>query len=126
MRQFETGATRSDDNSRPLYTGYFSSLVIQRFGEYMTRHRKQEDGSMRDPDNWQKGMPIPSYLDGMFRHFEHFWLRVKGYPVNDPKAEPSIEDDLCAIIFNAQGALHAFLLKRVGWEPPKTYYDLDV
>ena len=116
MRVFETGATRSDDSGRLLYTGYLSPLVIQRFGEYMTRHRLQEDGSLRAPDNWRKGMPKQSYLDGMFRHFEHLWLRHDGHPVNDPKAEPGIQDDLCALWFNVQGYLHTLLVEE---EAPK-------
>lgn len=112
MRKFKSGATRSDASARPLYLGFFSPLVVQRFGAYMARHREQKDGTMRDPDNWQKGMPRASYLDGLFRHFTHAWLRHKGFEVLDPKAEPTIEDDLCAIIFNAQGYLHELMLGR--------------
>ena len=113
MRVFSSGSTRSDDSDRPMYTGYFSPLVLQRYGEYMTRHRVQEDGSLRSPDNWQKGMPKQSYLDGGWRHFLHLWLRHLGLPVNDPKAEPSIEDDLCATIFNASGYLNELLKEKM-------------
>ena len=120
VRTFSTGATRSDDSSRPLYTAYFSPLVLQRFGEYMTRHRLQPDGVLRDPANWQKGMPSASYLDGMFRHFVHAWLRLNEMPVNDPSAEPSLEDDLCAIFFNAQGMLHEMLKADIRRFPTET------
>lgn len=117
VRLFSTGATRSDDSHRPLYTGYFSPLVLQRFGEYMTRHRTQPDGVLRDPANWQKGMPTTSYLDGLFRHFLHTWLRIYEWPVYDQMAEPSLEDDLCAIFFNAQGMLHEILKAKKPKEP---------
>ena len=112
VRTFDTGATRSEDAGRTMYPGYFSFLVMERFGEYMTRHRIQEDGSLRDPDNWKKGMPTNSYRDGLFRHHQHLQLRMDGFQPNDPKAEPGIEDDLCAIIFNAQGLLHETLKQR--------------
>lgn len=113
VRLFSTGATRSDDGDRPLYTGYFSPLVMQRYGSFMTRHRVQADGGLRDPDNWQRGMPLSSYLDGLFRHFVHLWLRHEALPVQDPKAEPTIQDDLCAVLFNAQGMLHEILKAEI-------------
>lgn len=78
----------------------------------MNRHRKQEDGSLRDSDNWQRGMPYNTYIKGMWRHFLHFWTRHRGFIVTDPKAAMNIEEDLCAIIFNAQGYLHEILKER--------------
>lgn len=112
MRTFDTGATRSAANSRPMYTGYLSPIVLQRFGEYMTKHRVQKDGTLRNPDNWTKGMPRQSYLDGFLRHFLHLWLRHHNHAVNDPEAGDSIEEDLCASLFNVQGYLHEVLLGR--------------
>jgi hypothetical protein len=109
IRKFETGATRSDDTDRYDPEGYLSPLAIERFSEYMLKHQYQADGSKRDSDNWQKGMPIESFMKGMWRHFLHLWLRHRGYHPNDRKAGSTIEEDLCAIIFNAQGYLHTIL-----------------
>lgn len=114
MRKFDTGATRSADAERPDYEGFLSPLAIERFGEYMAKHRKQPDGSVRDSDNWQKGIPLPAYMKGAFRHFMHLWARHRGHPVSDPLAAADIEEDLCALLFNIQGYLHETIKKRKG------------
>jgi len=72
----------------------------------MTKHRVQADGTVRDSDNWQKGMTLSSYIKGLKRHVQHLWLRHRRWPVLDRKAGVDIKEDLCAIIFNAQGYLH--------------------
>ena len=109
VRTFGTGATRTSDEGRDDLEGYLSPLVIERFGRYMTKHRKQADGKLRDSDNWQKGMPKDTYIKGLWRHFHHFWLRHRGWAVSDPKAAGDIEEDLCAMLFNVQGYLHTIL-----------------
>jgi hypothetical protein len=79
----------------------------------MTKHRVQPDGSIRDSDNWQKGMPKETYVKGLWRHFLHAWTRHRGFPVRDKLAAPTIEEDLCAIIFNAHGLLHELVKERL-------------
>lgn len=110
MRQFDGGATRTADNERYDPEGYLSPLVLERYSQYMLRHQTQADGRRRGSDNWQAGMPMTSYAKGLIRHILHFWLRHRGYQPQDPAAEPGIEDDLCAILFNASGYL--FELRR--------------
>lgn len=105
MRQFSTGATRDNDDTKNDYEGFLSPLVIERFGDYMTKHRHQADGQVRDSDNWQKGIPKEAYAKSMWRHFLSFWKVHRGYKDED------IEESLCAIIFNAQGYLHEHLKK---------------
>jgi hypothetical protein len=83
--------------------------VIDRFSQYMTKHRLQADGQLRDSDNWQKGMPLAAYMKGMWRHFLHLWTRHRGHPVRDPGAAVDIEEDLCAVLFNVSGYLHEIL-----------------
>ncbi len=112
IRNFNTGATRSSDADRPDYEGYLSPLVIERYGAYMLKHQVQADGGIRSSDNWQNGMPLSSYVKGMWRHFHHFWMRHRSYEVADHLAAANIEEDLCAIMFNAQGYLHQLLLKK--------------
>lgn len=111
VRQFDTGATRSSSADRYDPEGFLSPLVVERFAEYMQKHRVQADGSLRASDNWQKGMPVASYMKGMWRHFLHLWLRHRGHTPNDSNAGATIEEDLCAIIFNAQGYLHTVIKK---------------
>lgn len=111
-RDFNTGAIRSADATRDDPEGYLSPLVIDRFNQYMTKHRHLPDGRVRDSDNWQKGMPLATYMKGLWRHFHHLWTRHRGWVVRDPGAAANIEEDLCAILFNVQGYLHEILKER--------------
>lgn len=112
VRKFDTGATRSLDNGRDDPEGYLSPIVIDRFNEYMTKHRLQPDGTMRASDNWQHGIPVSAYMKGMWRHFLHLWTRYRGLPVRDPGAAKDAEEDLCALMFNVQGMLFEILVNK--------------
>lgn len=120
VRQFATGAKRSADHDRIDPEGFLSPLVIERFSAYLHKHRTMPDGSQRESDNWQKGMPLATYMKGAWRHLLHWWTRHRGFPVTDPKAAANIEEDLCALIFNASGYLHEILKARVQHSPPYT------
>lgn len=123
VRTFETGATRSQDAERDDPEGYLSPLAIDRYCEYMTKHRKQPDGTIRASDNWQLGMSMRSYIKGLWRHVLHAWTRYRGFPVRDPKAAENAEEDFCAIIFNAQGALHELVKARLSAQAKSAYND---
>ncbi len=107
VRKFETGATRDQDQTKPDYEGYLSPLVIERFGVYMTKHRTQSDGSLRDSDNWQKGIPLDAYMKSGFRHFHDWWMQHRGFAGKD-----LLEEALCALLFNVSGYLHEVLKAR--------------
>jgi hypothetical protein len=70
----------------------------------MNKHRIQPDGKVRDGDNWQKGVPIDTYMKSMLRHVLDVWLEHRGYNSRD-----GIIDALCGVIFNAQGYLFELL-----------------
>ena len=105
IRTFETGATRDTDAGKHDYEGYLSPSVLYRFGKYMTEHRQQSDGQLRDSDNWQKGIPKVQYLKSMLRHVFTLWRYSRGALHNDKL----LEDTLCGILFNTQGYLHEHL-----------------
>ena len=107
IRQFGTGATRDTEEGKPDYEGYFSPLVFERFGVYMTKHRVQSDGTLRASDNWKKGIPLDAYVKSLWRHFMDLWMAHRWW-----KPVELLEEALCAIIFNAQGYLHELLKKR--------------
>lgn len=109
IRTFETGATRDSDEGKHDYYGYRSALVTRRFGEYMTKHRKQADGAMRASDNWKKGIPATASIASLNRHLEDVNLYFEGHGIcaNEP-----IEDALCAVMFNAQSMLLEVLTGR--------------
>jgi len=108
IRQFSTGATRDTAQTKPDYEGFLSPLVIERYGEFMHKHRKQSDGTMRDSDNWQKGIPLDTYMKSGWRHVLDWW---KGHR-ELYSSGAYLEDALCAVMFNAMGYLHELLKKR--------------
>lgn len=104
IRRFDTGASRDTDAGKLDYEGFLSPDVIDAFARYMNKNRKMADGSLRDSDNWQKGIPIPVYMKSMFRHFMDVWRLHRGLT-----ARENMEDALCGLLFNVQGYLHEYL-----------------
>jgi hypothetical protein len=109
MRKFITGATRDNDESKNDYEGFLSPLVIEAYGNYMTKHCKQADGNLRDSDNWQKGMPKDCYIKSGWRHFMDWWKEHRGIPSRE-----GLIDALCALMFNVMGYLHETLKDQKG------------
>ena len=108
MREFETGATRNDDTNALDFEGFLSPTVLKRYAEYMHKHRQQKDGKIRDSDNWQKGIPLNSYMKSGFRHMFDWWSEHRGLF----NSRDGLEDALCAVIFNASGYLHEYLKNK--------------
>jgi hypothetical protein len=104
MREFSTGATRDNDENKNDYEGFLSPLVIECYGNYMAKHRKQADGNLRDSDNWQKGMPKSCYMKSGWRHFMDWWKEHRGL-----RSREGLIDALCALLFNVMGYLHETL-----------------
>lgn len=115
MREFETGATRDNETDKLDYEGFLSPVVLRRFAEYMHKHRVQADGTLRDSDNWQKGMPLDVYMKSMFRHFMDVW-RIHRDNALPGRTDPDIEleEALCALLFNVMGYLYETLKCRDG------------
>lgn len=106
MRAFGTGATRDDDANKPDPEGFFSPRVLAAYGDYMHRHRKQADGTMRGSDNWQAGMPIEAYQKSLIRHTHQAWGVWRGESVLDDRGDPvDLLEALCAVLFNTQGLI---------------------
>ena len=73
---------------------------------YMHEHRKQSDGTLRDSDNWQKGIPRSAYRKSLIRHVIDLWTLLRIVGDDDVASWKTVDDLLCAIIFNAMGLLH--------------------
>lgn len=104
QRKFETGAMRNVDTGKYDYEGFLSPLVIEALGAYMHFHRHLEDGTMRDSDNWQKGIPAPVYMKSAWRHFMDWWKYQRSLSIKE-----GIVFAICGLLFNAQGYLHELL-----------------
>jgi hypothetical protein len=103
MRAFGTGATRDQDTTKLDFEGFLSPLVLERYAEYMHSKRYLPDGSMRDSDNWQLGIPVQVYIKSLFRHFFAVWKAYRAGKLS------SSTEDMCAVLFNQMGLLHEIL-----------------
>ena len=118
VREFGTGATRDLDANKLDFEGFLSPLVLERFAEHMHKARKMPDGSMRESDNWQLGIPMGVYIKSLWRHFFAVWKLWRGLPVTEvvrgETIEKDLETELCALLFNASGMLHETLKAKRG------------
>ena len=105
-RTFDTGATRDLDANKLDFEGFLSPLVIERYAQYLNKHRTMADGSTRASDNWQKGIPLTVYMKSAWRHFHAWW---KLHRAANDISSVELEDDLCAVLFNTMGYLHEHL-----------------
>ena len=107
IRKFDTGATRDTDDGKLDLEGFIHPLVLERYAQYMHKHRVRRDGSMRESDNWQKGIPKSAYMKSAWRHFFDWWKEHRGW-----STVAGIEDAICALMFNAMGYLSVLLVER--------------
>ncbi len=98
MRTFKTGATRGSDKGKIDPEAALSPLVLEAYCSYIREHRLQGSREARSDDNWQKGIPIASYMKSLLRHVLEAW---RAYRVNEP-----MNAALFAIMFNTMGMLH--------------------
>jgi len=73
----------------------------------MMKHQLQANGKLRSSDNWQRGIPITQYMKSLWRHFMDVWRQHRGLPGQD-----TLEDSLCAVLFNTMGMLHEVIKAR--------------
>lgn len=79
IRTFESGANRNSAQGKLDGEGFNNPLVDVIFDCYMHRHRKLQDGTMRDSDNWQKGIPKRELVKSGYRHYLDVRLLERGY-----------------------------------------------
>ncbi len=112
IRTFDTGANRDTDEGKLDYEAFLSPLVLERYAQYLHEHRTLPDGTIRDGDNWQKGMPLAEYMKSGWRHFKDWWTIHRGWRPGTTR-DKRLEDAICGVIFNASGYLHTHLATSV-------------
>ena len=115
ISKFETGGTRDTDVGKLDFEGFESPIVWKSYAQYLNKHRKTADGSLRDSDNWQNLFGEKHYdvcMKSLLRHVVDLWLQHRGF-----EGEQAVEDDLNAIIFNAKAYLFKLLKERERSEP---------
>lgn len=113
MRTFGTGATRDTVEGKLSYVKGLSPIVDRGYLEYLDKHRRLSDNSMREFDNWKNGMPQDVYLESLDRHERAVWLICHGYKAFDNRGEVTLKDSLYGVLFNTIGMLHQILDKEV-------------
>lgn len=128
VRTFDTGATRDTDEGKLDYEGFLSPVVLEAFAEYMHSHRLQSDGTMRSADNWQRGIPLDSYMSSMWRHFMDVWKAHRGYPIHVTHI-----DALMALAFNVMGYAHELMVAQArdfdddgSWDEPLADWEREL
>jgi hypothetical protein len=114
LREFNTGATRDTDDGKLDYEGFLSPLVLERYAQYLDKHRLQADGKLRDSDNWQKGIPLNVYMKSTWRHFMDLWKEHRGFFTT-----AGLEEAACGVLFNVMGYLHEYLKGKQGKQAKK-------
>lgn len=112
IRTFETGATRDTAAGKLSYMKALSPEVLEAYIKYLDKHRLQPDGSMREFDNWKKGIDKRVYLDSLLRHDKAVWKLMLGYEVSDNHGPVTLLDSLMAVIFNATGMAYELLIEE--------------
>lgn len=112
IRAFETGATRDTVAGKLSYMKALSPEVLEAYVIYLDKHRKQSDGSMREFDNWKRGIDKWTYLDSLLRHDKAVWNLMLGYEVSDNHGPVTLLDSLMATIFNAMGLAYELLIEE--------------
>lgn len=115
LRTFETGATRDTAANKLDFEAILSPAVLLRYVQYMDKHKEQSDGSMREGDNWQKGIPKDQYIKSLCRHMMDLRLLHRGV---EGGVCDDVEEILCALIFNSMGYLFEHLMEKSNTRRP--------
>jgi hypothetical protein len=110
-REWTTGGNRNPEDGKYDYEGFLSPVVLEAFAQYMHKHRKLADGTLRDSDNWQKLFGDEHYdvcMKSLHRHFMDMWLEHRGH-----KSREGMEDAMMGILFNTM----AYAFKYLTTEP---------
>lgn len=110
IREFSTGSNRDIDTNKPDFEGALSPLVISAYGDYIVKHRKIANGTLRSDDNWQllfgeKHCDV--CIKSAWRHFLDFWKEHRGY-----KSRDGLDEAICGLLFNVMAYYHKVLIDR--------------
>ena len=114
MREFETGATRDNDQDKHDPHGALDPGVLKAFTAYMHRCSFLPDGTTRPASNWKKGITKESYMKSLTRHFLDLWELDEGKEVRRPETGElvNLNDCLGGIFFNLAGYWRTVLQER--------------
>lgn len=100
IRKFKSGANRNSDSGKLEYYGFNHPIVDLSFAKYMHHHRKLEDGTLRDSDNWWKGFPTRVIIESLSRHIQDVKMIYAGYKVTENGEQVTLEEAINGAKFN--------------------------
>jgi hypothetical protein len=140
IREFKSGATRDTEGEKLDYDGFLSPLALHVYAKYLNKHRIQSDGTLRESDNWQKGISRDVYMKSIWRHQMDVWAIHRGYHVYKERTDKgevthillnitewknpgwiavTLEDALGGLIFNSMGYLHEYIKLKYTYVAPE-------
>jgi hypothetical protein len=81
IREFKSGATRDISDGKHQISKFINPLNDHSFCTYMHSKRIMADGSVREGDNWQKGMGLEVLEESFVRHMDDFKKLHLGFHV---------------------------------------------
>ena len=110
LRQFPSGANRNSNVGKHDIEAFINPLCDDSFHAYMHKHQQLEDGTTREGDNWQKGIPPVELMKSLTRHFHELRMIERGYGDSD------VVEVLNAIRFNVEALkLHYLNEQQKKW-----------
>ena len=79
IRTAKTGANRNPSDGKFQYSKFVNPLNEYSFAKYMHGKRLLPDGSLRNGDNWQKGLDKEWLMDSLTRHIKELELLDLGF-----------------------------------------------
>lgn len=126
-RQFSTGANRNSDTGKLDYEAFNSPIVEKAYAQYLGRHQRLADGTLREGDNWQKLFGDKHFdvcMKSGLRHMMDVWLFHRGFADEtaaysevtrfenpekpftiDERIKLAREEAICGTIFNMKAYL---------------------
>lgn len=125
MREFKGGAIRNTDTGKLDYEGFLSPFVLKAYCEYLDKHRTCADGTIRESDNWQGGIPSEVCMKSLLRHTLDAWIIHRRGTVIEDGEVVSKKDALCASMFNIMVQLHDMEKPQPEREPEPVVKEKD-
>lgn len=108
-RVFASGAIRDTEEGKLDFEGFLSPQALEAFAQYMHFHRHMPDGTLRNSDNWQRGIPQDVLMKSAWRHFFALWYDFRGV---DSSNYRNFLAHCCGVMFNIQGLMKDYISKN--------------
>lgn len=110
---FETGAMRDLSEDKLDFEGCLTPELLTAYAEYMRTTGRMANGTLRNTNNWKKGMPIGGYMKSLWRHMVALHAAYLSDATQDEYGGEGEFEAAMAMMFNIQG----FVFERIRENP---------